>query len=387
MTKKSDTIGLSLPDVPEMMHETSLLLLRHGESTFNARGLYQGCSDEAELTDKGRAATRATADLLKRTQFAAVYVSPLRRARETATTLQECIPELPASEVRNELREIDLSAWEGMPLTEVRVRFADDWRMWKLHPERLRMRRRIMADGAASLATVNEFAPALDVRDRARRFLDYVQSHHPRDRLLVVAHGGFNRALISAALELPVSHQYTIAQSNCAMNLLKRPASGGEWSLHVLNLLATSKHLPTVREEIELQLFLTMPNLAQDIASQYSFDAVIGEQTAARLMMEQHKKLQVIVPNDAKSAESWWNTVDKLRQDSAQKILLIANQAIQTRLLGRTIGLSTDQIQRLALRPNAFHVIQLPPKPHRPILMLFNGTVHGDAIVRASFVN
>ena len=58
-----------------------ILLLRHGETAYNAERRYQGQRD-IPLSPKGRAA-------LHRAGFApdTVYVSPLRRATETAAVL------------------------------------------------------------------------------------------------------------------------------------------------------------------------------------------------------------------------------------------------------------------------------------------------------------
>lgn len=167
-------------------------------------------------------------------QFDAVYVSPLRRARKTADMLRVRLQDLPANEVRDELREIDLTAWEGMPFTEVRARFAEDYRLWKLYPERLRMLRQNTHRGAAaSFSAADEYAPALEVRDRARSFLDYIENQHTGDKLLVIAHGGFNRSLILTALGLPVKKLHTIAQSNCGVSVIKRRNSS-KWSLMLL---------------------------------------------------------------------------------------------------------------------------------------------------------
>ena len=360
-------------DAHKMTNETSLVLLRHGESTFNAQGLYQGCNDEAVLTEKGRANTRATANLLADIQFDAVYVSPLRRARETAATLQECLPNLPVNKVRDELREIDLPMWEGLPFDEVRARFADDYSVWKLHPERLRMTRKTSDNSTATLTATNEFSPAQDIHFRAKRFLDYVQSQHAGDRLLVVAHGGINRALISIALSLPISHLHAIAQSNCAVNMLRQRVSG-TWSLDALNLTASGHHIPNIHDKTEIQLLLSTQELASKIWSRFSLDAVVGEHSTVISLPRHDKKPSIIVLNDPDNSEFWWNKVEELRESSARRVHLVADSTILACLLGRTVGLHPEEICSLALQPNSFHVIQLPPKPQRAIALLINGT-------------
>ncbi|MEN9235686.1 MAG: histidine phosphatase family protein, partial [Gloeomargarita sp. GMQP_bins_69] len=69
------------------MAATRLLLLRHGESTYNAQSLIQGRSDAALLTERGRAMAGQTGQLLQGVAIDQMYVSPLRRALETAQLL------------------------------------------------------------------------------------------------------------------------------------------------------------------------------------------------------------------------------------------------------------------------------------------------------------
>jgi broad specificity phosphatase PhoE len=61
-----------------------ILLARHGETTFNAERRFQGWSPEAVLTEHGRAQAGELAELAAQEDLAALYTSPLARARETA---------------------------------------------------------------------------------------------------------------------------------------------------------------------------------------------------------------------------------------------------------------------------------------------------------------
>jgi 2,3-bisphosphoglycerate-dependent phosphoglycerate mutase len=61
-----------------------LWLVRHGESTWNARGLAQGQSDQPRLTRRGARQAHHTARQLRGGPIGAVYASDLRRAVATA---------------------------------------------------------------------------------------------------------------------------------------------------------------------------------------------------------------------------------------------------------------------------------------------------------------
>ncbi|HEX6453561.1 MAG TPA: histidine phosphatase family protein [Trebonia sp.] len=91
----------------------TLWLARHGESTWNTRGLTQGHNDQAELTARGK---RQAAEIAKR--FAglpvrAIYASDLRRAQQTAAPLAVAAGVPVVLDAR--LRERCLGVLEGTP--------------------------------------------------------------------------------------------------------------------------------------------------------------------------------------------------------------------------------------------------------------------------------
>jgi glucosyl-3-phosphoglycerate phosphatase len=90
-----------------------LILLRHGESTWNAQGRMQGTADPP-LSDAGRAQARALAPLLARLHPDAVVCSDLRRACETAAGLG-----LAGAVADPRWREADLGRWAGRLAAEV----------------------------------------------------------------------------------------------------------------------------------------------------------------------------------------------------------------------------------------------------------------------------
>jgi glucosyl-3-phosphoglycerate phosphatase len=91
-----------------MLATDRLVLVRHGESTYNAEGRLQGQADPP-LSARGRAEAEALAGLLD----GRVISSDLARARETAALLGH--PGVPTD---SRLREIDVGEWEGRMLAE-----------------------------------------------------------------------------------------------------------------------------------------------------------------------------------------------------------------------------------------------------------------------------
>jgi broad specificity phosphatase PhoE len=108
---------------------TTIVMVRHGETDWNRERRFQGRADQP-LNEAGRAQARELAELLRGEPVSAVYTSPLRRAGETAEILAGNFGLQP--QPLDALLEIDVGAWEGLTIDEVRATYpgrADgDWR-------------------------------------------------------------------------------------------------------------------------------------------------------------------------------------------------------------------------------------------------------------------
>ena len=146
---------------------TTLLLVRHGETDWNADGRLQGHTDRP-LSDFGRRQARQLAEELTNESLEAIYASDLARARETAEIVAKRLG-LPVV-LEPELREKDWGTWEGLTAVERdRVEFVGE--STEAHQER--------------------------ILDALRR----ISEHHPDGgRVLVVTHGGSMRRVQTAAL-------------------------------------------------------------------------------------------------------------------------------------------------------------------------------------------
>ena len=112
---------------------TRVILLRHGRSTYNEQGRYQGSSDEAALSPLGVTMVRRIAQSIQRKSFDNIYVSPLKRAQQTVNVLLKDFPlasDTPSVYVDEALREIDLPAWQGLSHQYVKEDLTQDYRKW-----------------------------------------------------------------------------------------------------------------------------------------------------------------------------------------------------------------------------------------------------------------
>jgi probable phosphoglycerate mutase len=100
-------------------------LVRHAETEWSRAKKHTGRTD-VPLTDEGRAAARALARRLDRRAWAAVWSSPLSRARETCALAGLG----GAAREREELLEWDYGDYEGATTTEIREA-RPGWYLWR----------------------------------------------------------------------------------------------------------------------------------------------------------------------------------------------------------------------------------------------------------------
>ena len=97
---------------------TRLLLVRHGESTWNAEHRWQGHSDPP-LSDLGERQARLAAEAIAGLGITHVFASDLQRARQTAELLT---PDANIT-IISELKERTVGPWEGLTRTEIEEQF------------------------------------------------------------------------------------------------------------------------------------------------------------------------------------------------------------------------------------------------------------------------
>ena len=183
-----------------------LLLARHGQSVSNAVRRFQGVQD-VPLSELGRRQAEALAAALKRRRIAAIYSSPLQRARLTAEIAAAAIG-APVQCVED-LRELSLGEWEGCTVEEVRARPGDPYACW-------------VRDPVAGMPPGGE--PLAGVQARVLRAVAEIERAHPNgDDVLVVCHGGVISAYLAHCLALPLSSLWRLTLSNCSLSEVAPP--------------------------------------------------------------------------------------------------------------------------------------------------------------------
>ncbi|MET8724500.1 histidine phosphatase family protein [Streptomyces misionensis] len=164
-----------------------LLLVRHGETEWSRSGRHTGRTD-VPLTEHGREEARRLVPLIGSYRIGAAFVSPLRRARETAELIG-----VRDARVDADLCEWDYGGYEGVTTAEIQ-RTRPGWFLF--------------TDGVAPGPPERPGESPRQVGERADRMLAKVDDALARTEgaVVLVAHGHFLRVLTARRLGLAAEH-------------------------------------------------------------------------------------------------------------------------------------------------------------------------------------
>jgi probable phosphoglycerate mutase len=189
---------------PSRNHRRSLVLLRHGETTWNAEGRAQGHAD-VPLSDVGHGQAKVVAAALASFEPARLWSSDLARALQTA----EYVAEVTGLQVEPDarLREYDVGKRSGLTLAEFEAGFPEDYAAW-------------LAEDPSRPVPGEETTE--QVRDRVVPALrDCLAALEPGQTAIVVLHGGCLKVGLMGLLGWPWELARTLhGIENCAYSVL-----------------------------------------------------------------------------------------------------------------------------------------------------------------------
>ena len=182
---------------------TTVLLVRHGQTTSNVTGFYMGWSNE-DLDDVGYAQVRSLSARLAGRPIAAVYPSPLQRTCSTAAAIAK--PHGLEVKTLDDFIEIQLGDWQGLQIDEVRQRWPELWRQSRIDPVDITM------PNGESFNQVTE---------RAIRGFETVVAAN-QDRLaVIVTHDIVVRVLVAYVLGVTNSIYRRMEINNASLTLIR----------------------------------------------------------------------------------------------------------------------------------------------------------------------
>ena len=179
-----------------MLH---LILIRHGETEWNALGRYQGQTD-VPLSDAGMKQADLLAERLAGRKLDAIYASDLERAMGTANPIAEKASLSVIPEPR--LREMNFGVLEGLTFNEGQAKYPEMIAAWLQDYNQ-------PPQGGEKL---------IDLTARIVSFLDYLKNNHDSEVVLLVAHGGSLGELLRLALELPPQGRWYFEMGNASLS-------------------------------------------------------------------------------------------------------------------------------------------------------------------------
>jgi broad specificity phosphatase PhoE len=180
---------------------STLLLVRHGETDWNATHRWQGFTGPP-LNALGVRQAHELVEKLDGTDLAAIYGSDSARAVQTA----EIVAEFCGLEVRQDarLREVNFGEWEGLTREEINERYAGAFREWD----------------ACRLAAPTGGETDLEMAERVIEALREIAANHPDKCVLVVTSGGPIRAVQADAsgVDQGTARLHFERAANCAVH-------------------------------------------------------------------------------------------------------------------------------------------------------------------------
>ncbi|NHZ36228.1 histidine phosphatase family protein [Massilia rubra] len=197
------------------MSPTTIILIRHGETAWNAERRLQGHIDIA-LNDEGLRQADATADALASERIDLIVSSDLQRAALTADALARTR----AMPVQRDplLRERCFGGFEGLLYAEIEQRFPVEFAAWQAREIDVPM-----PSGARVAETFRQFY------QRAVAAIIKWGDAHPGQTLALVAHGGVLECAYRAALGLSLETPRDFPVLNASINRFR--VLGGKLSL------------------------------------------------------------------------------------------------------------------------------------------------------------
>jgi len=192
-------------------------LVRHGESIFNALGIYQGASQDSSLSETGIRQAENLARKLALRNYAGIYSSPLKRALNTARIIRQKQPHPPLIYTEEWLKELDHGDIGSMRVRDIKKNYPNEWDLWKRAPAKTSPH----FPGGQILPQEAEMA--------CKRLNFLISLWGNGSKILIVSHGAKIKIIVMKILNcLPSFHSLVI--KNCGLITLsfseKMPCHG-----------------------------------------------------------------------------------------------------------------------------------------------------------------
>lgn len=178
------------------------------------------------LNAEGLDQAKYLAKAMKDVPLRAIYSSKLKRAFQTADTVAQLHPKLEV-QAFNEVEEMNFGQLEGHPI--------------ETHEEKIHSMYKRWEQGEFTVAWPGGESPQDVVNRGVRKITEVVSNTPPKEQVLMVTHGRFNKIVLAQMLHGELTHMTEIDQSNTCVNVIDFDHTTQTYRAMALNNI---NHLP-----------------------------------------------------------------------------------------------------------------------------------------------
>lgn len=212
-------VFLFVPAQVSASNATTVILVRHGETSYNVEKRYQGHRD-IPLNENGLKQAKLLAKSLKDYPIDVFIASPLKRSYVTTETIAKMHGKQ-ITYTDDRFREIDFGDWSGEFIADLKKKYPENFNLWQKCPW---------------LMTFPNGENLRDLQYRGRTALEDAVAKYPGKTILIGAHSFINAMIICSVLGLDPQHFQQIRQDNTCVNVLKY--EDGVWQVVTINSVA-----------------------------------------------------------------------------------------------------------------------------------------------------
>jgi probable phosphoglycerate mutase len=244
-----------------------------------------------------------------------------------------------------------MADWQGLFYQEVKEKYPDAYRCWQNTPH---------------LFTRNQINyPVLELFKKAKAFWQEILHKHRGQTILIVAHGGTNRALIGTAIALSPKHYHSLQQCNCGISCLEFSSFSNLGEVKYLNVTNhLGKKLPKLKAGKTGWRWLLLSNEIIKEQGNFSYfrqffrdsqiDLVLTDSTlklealVTNLLVDNFSALHISIDKN-NFLDSWQKTIiQKQKTNNSSSIsslftgLVIVSDKLQSQILSQTIDIDSS---------------------------------------------